>query len=448
MEIDYDFFIAHASADKAEAESLFGLLTGKARVFLDTKCLLPGDNWPAVIREAQRRSRVTLVLISDRTEQAFYEAEEIAVAIDLAGRTRAHRVIPIYLSGLRLENVPYGLRQKHALEVSFSTSLEDIAESLPELQQPLPGEQVVPVQPGPHIVLWGPPASGKTCFLATLNIAVAQARPRSTLVGANDSSMKYLKQATAALLRRKLPVGTTEIVHTKYVLSATTDTPGRRFAREKHAARLLIDIEDAAGWIFSADAAESPRRREVIDDLSRCDGIMYFYDPLEVWQKGDPYENFYSVISQLEFQAQKERSFRGGLLPHRVAVCVTKLDEPMVFEAADAGGHLSTNRRDPFGCPRVPPDHARAFFEELCARSREGKGAFIAHSLGRYFHPDRIRYFATSSLGFYRNHPMPFDKADHRNITRDPGDHYYSIRGAINPINVLEPLLWLSGIRK
>lgn len=446
MEIEYDFFIAHASADKPEAERLFELLTGRARVFLDTKCLLPGDNWPVVISEAQRHSRVTLVLISDRTEQAFYETEEIAVATDLAVRTKAHRVIPIYISGRRPENVPYGLRQRHALEVIFPSSLKSISEKILELQQPLPGERVIPIQPGPRIVLWGPPASGKTCFLATLNIAVAQARPLSTLVGANEASADYLTRATTSLLGGELPAATTEIFHTRYVLSATTNKIGRRIIRMEHTARLLIDIEDAAGWIFSADAAESSRRKEVIDDLLRCDGIIYFHDPLEVWQKGDPYKNFYSVISQLEFRAQKERSFQGGRLPHRVAVCVTKLDEPTVFGAAVAGGHLSTDRRDPFNYPKVPPDRARAFFEESCARSHGGKGALIA--LERYFHPDRIRYFATSSLGFYRDHLSPVDEKDCRNIIKDSEGLYYRIRGAINPINVLEPLLWLSGMQK
>ena len=67
MEIEYDFFIAHASADKPEAERLFEIAYRKSQGILDTKCLLPGDNWPVVISKPQRHSRVTLVLISDRT---------------------------------------------------------------------------------------------------------------------------------------------------------------------------------------------------------------------------------------------------------------------------------------------------------------------------------------------------------------------------------------------
>ena len=128
---EFDFFIAHASADSHAAQRLFELLSPESKVFLDSKCLEPGDNWPTVIQDAQRNSRTSLVLISDTTERAFYEIEEIAAAISLARQTpTAHRVIPIYLSGHRPGNVPYGLRQKHGLEVTESTPIEQVAARL------------------------------------------------------------------------------------------------------------------------------------------------------------------------------------------------------------------------------------------------------------------------------------------------------------------------------
>jgi len=133
-DVDYDFFIAHAGADVAKAEIFFDLLARETKVFLDIKCLLPGDNWPAVIHAAQRKSRVTLVLVSDRTEQAFYEGEEIASAIALArDKPSEHRVVPIYLTERPPEYVPYGLRQKHALVVTEGISAEQIAGQLLDL---------------------------------------------------------------------------------------------------------------------------------------------------------------------------------------------------------------------------------------------------------------------------------------------------------------------------
>lgn len=130
-EVGFDFFIAHAGADVKAAQKLCELLAHDSSVFLDAECLQPGDDWPKVIRDAQRRSRITLVLISDRTERAFYEVEEIAAAISLARETDGrHRVVPIYLSVLQPKDVPYGLRQKHGLEVTSSMPIEQVAKRL------------------------------------------------------------------------------------------------------------------------------------------------------------------------------------------------------------------------------------------------------------------------------------------------------------------------------
>jgi len=138
---EYDFFIAHASADAEIAEKIFDMLTVEARVFLDTRCLMPGDDWPSVIRAAQRHSGATVVLISDLTDQAFYEGEEIAAAIALCREQGGtHRVIPVYCSGVSPNEVPYGLRRKHALWISEHTPMEQVVARLLALPRNRPGE--------------------------------------------------------------------------------------------------------------------------------------------------------------------------------------------------------------------------------------------------------------------------------------------------------------------
>jgi len=135
-ETAYDFFIAHAGPDQAEAEELYDFLAGQVRVFLDTKCLRPGDIWPLLIQNAQRSSRVSVVLISDRTERAFYEGEEIATAIVLARDGPAeHRVVPVYLSGPPPLAMPYGLRQMHAISVTDITPIRHVASQLMDLHR-------------------------------------------------------------------------------------------------------------------------------------------------------------------------------------------------------------------------------------------------------------------------------------------------------------------------
>ncbi len=113
--------MAYASADRGRAEELYTLLSQNARVFLDSRCLLPGDNWDAELTKAQRRSRVTLVLISAHTDEAYYEREEIATAIDMSrGEGARHRVVPVLLEPVPSDAVPYGLRRKQSILLDSS----------------------------------------------------------------------------------------------------------------------------------------------------------------------------------------------------------------------------------------------------------------------------------------------------------------------------------------
>src|SRR5689334_8546276 len=97
----WDFFIAHASADRELAEQLYDVLTSDSRTFLDSRCLVPGDNWDTELIKAQRNSLITVVLISKNTGEAYYEGEEIATAIEMSrGEDKRHRVVPVLLEAV------------------------------------------------------------------------------------------------------------------------------------------------------------------------------------------------------------------------------------------------------------------------------------------------------------------------------------------------------------
>jgi diguanylate cyclase (GGDEF)-like protein len=115
----YHVFLAHAASDTLTARKLYRLLIPKYKVFLDSETLKPGDRWNREIPKAQRESLVTLILITQGTERAYFEQEEILAAIDLARLDEDHhRVVPIYLGHTEIpEDVPYGLRQLHAIFV-------------------------------------------------------------------------------------------------------------------------------------------------------------------------------------------------------------------------------------------------------------------------------------------------------------------------------------------
>jgi hypothetical protein len=150
-EIEYDFFLVHAGGDTRQAEKLFDLLSLRARVFLASRSLLPGDRWDGTVPDAQRRSRVTVVLVSRHTDAAFYQREEIAAGIDQArrGDPPGHRVVPVYLAG-RPPTIPYGLRALHSITVSGKVTLDVAATRLLDLLEhtPAPGGVVRAPRPG------------------------------------------------------------------------------------------------------------------------------------------------------------------------------------------------------------------------------------------------------------------------------------------------------------
>ncbi len=132
----WDIFIAHASKDHFVAERLYDLLSGHCAVFLDSKRLLLGDDWDRELPIAQRQSQITVVLVSPRTENAYYEREEIARAIGMARQdSNKHRVVPVFLesSAIDKDSIPYGLQLKHGLRTEDPNDLADIAKRLTEL---------------------------------------------------------------------------------------------------------------------------------------------------------------------------------------------------------------------------------------------------------------------------------------------------------------------------
>lgn len=131
MRHKWDFFIAHAGGDTRIAETLYELLLKHSKVFLDSKSLTLGDNWNQILPDAQRQSLITIVIVSSKTEYAYYEKEEIAAAIQMARNNELeHRVIPIFFPGYDKERVPYGLMSKHSLALNDETEIDIASEKL------------------------------------------------------------------------------------------------------------------------------------------------------------------------------------------------------------------------------------------------------------------------------------------------------------------------------
>lgn len=344
---------------------------------------------------------------------------------------------------------------------------------------PAPG----PVRSLGRVGLWGAPGSGKTTFLAALNIAVNRARNQDLMIfGVDDGSTDFLVQNTAMLTQeRRFPPATQLQQQMSWVLQLETEVPvRRRFGRQTMTPvplELNIDLLDAPGRQFEsvpgleADGGGMPTRSgsalgfneedddddggdgdaagtvaaedSLMDSLASCDALLLLFDPIREWQRGDAYNYFQGTLLRIAQRRMADRTQPGTKLPHYVAVCVTKFDEPDVYRRARINGYRSFSTDDPAMFPKVRDEDAERFFAELCREGSRGDADLVPNALRRYFQPERVRFFVTSAIGFYLGRKSSrFQEQDFQNAVIEP-DSRPRIRGSIHPINVVEPLVWL-----
>ncbi|XVV01962.1 hypothetical protein ACQPW3_31940 [Actinosynnema sp. CA-248983] len=220
-----------------------------------------------------------------------------------------------------------------------------------------------PVRPGP-VVLWGGAGSGRTTFLAALGAAAAQAHPPWQVTRRAEQAHEYTLSADFTVRRKRFLRYRTDTVQVAFDL-AVTDRPGADFTAPDES----------------------------------CGGIVYFFDPTRSSDDGAA-----DAIAEVAGD---------GLVPHPLAVCVTKYDEPDVLAEGRAAGLLAVDVDD-MGrrTPMIPVDFAERFFDHLCDTAGAER---VRQAIKRHFAPESVRYFTTSSIGFHQG----------------------------GPVNVLEPLLWV-----
>lgn len=128
-----DVFIAYStSSNRHFAGALYDALGGQQRrVFLDFRSLVAGDQWDDVIPSALARSRVTCVLISPATDGSWYLKEEVIQAIRRARSDKdTHRIIPVLLDNIKLDELPYGLSRLHGIRVGRGDTALDVARQI------------------------------------------------------------------------------------------------------------------------------------------------------------------------------------------------------------------------------------------------------------------------------------------------------------------------------
>jgi hypothetical protein len=297
--------------------------------------------------------------------------------------------------------------------------------------------------------MWGAPSSGKTTFLAALSIALNRQGGTWNVAGANEASEQVLIKLTTSLANHAFPPATAGIERYRWVLNGWITRVSRGIFRDKRhdePVKIGLDLVDASGEIYDSKQVGLPLRGELLENVARSRGIVYIFDPIEEFNKGNAFDHTFGLVAQLARRLDEESGSIDGKLPHHVAVCITKFDEIKVFETARKLDLLMAEDADPYGFPRVADDDARELFTKLCEVSGSGNGDMVANLLEQYFRPDRIRYFVTSAIGFFVDPRFRvYDPDDPQNLLPDDGaPGQVRVRGPVHPINVVEPLLWLS----
>jgi hypothetical protein len=299
---------------------------------------------------------------------------------------------------------------------------------------------------GCSIAMWGTRASGKTTFLASLQSALRRQPGRWQLRASTQASQEALESMTAMLTnQRSFPSATQGIDHYQWELAGKVRRtvpvrwrPGRR--HYDAAVSISLELVDVPGQFDLSNGSGRSLRNQVIDSLTRSRGIIFLFDPVTEFARGGAFDTTFKTLYQM---AQAMRDRPGERLPHYVALCITKFDEPRVFRMAQKLMMVVPDD-DSFGFPRVEESDARGFFAALCNESEGDDSDLLPELLERTFYPDRIRYFATSAIGFYVDPQTgKFDPTDFQNHLPPMAGKPPRIRGQIYPINVVEPVLWL-----
>jgi hypothetical protein len=311
------------------------------------------------------------------------------------------------------------------------------------------------------IGVWGSPQSGKSTFLAALPHATINAH-RSlgawNLIPLTEPSSQLLSQWSDQIVTdRKFPEATPLAAETELLWRFWGELKDSKFQSPWHRARRLpestvfdLDLIDVNGEVFGVRPAERSVQQHVVDralsHLADAKGLIFLFDPISELLRPTVQQYMNRPLAELTRLIETRGRTIRGRLPHYISVCVTKFDDPRLFQQACQAGFVNTGRD---GRPCVLDNHAEAFFEALCEGTfwteRDDRGAvgpqYVREMLRHHFDPDRIKYYVTSSIGFNMGADGQFDPARYPNVRE--GEAGPRIIGPVKPINVLEPLVEL-----
>jgi hypothetical protein len=349
-----------------------------------------------------------------------------------------------------------------------STAFSEANATDPADQQQLDLASSVAAEPDEvKIGLWGSPSSGKTTFLGALRHAAGTASSVGTwaVIPGNENSKRLLINLTQTLVKLQEFPQTTLIgqeVELFWHFIGQLDGRGNSARRRRlwprssaATSKFLLHAIDVSGEAFGHDleAGQLAANKKVLGHLAASQGLLYLFDPMGEEDQHNSVEYMNNTIVELHARMLKEKRLVGQYLPQHLSVCMTKFDHPRFYTQARKARLVNSG---PDGMPRILDEDAKTLFNMICdgdfwqsgdERSR-ASAQFIRDEIAARFDPDRVRYFVSSSIGFRKppgwrpdSGDFSVDSDDFANVYKAEGK--WRIRGAVSPINVLEPLISL-----
>jgi hypothetical protein len=348
------------------------------------------------------------------------------------------RRLPAYLNPRT--SMPLGVA--HLLDTVRSPGGPTLSEFLDSADsRDAPGRrEIEPAHIGVSVGLIGGPGSGKTTFAAVLPIAVEQYHRRWdtewTLAAWDRLSLEFqIDQLDAIRARRRFPAASTQWSYHSWTLRRELHQRRRaRRGRPRSAQEIALQLCDIPGFVY--ERLPSVWASDALEPVFGANGIVYLFDT-ENTAPGRTLGLLNGVLARMSSEAQARGEMPRGRLPHRLAVCISKFDRQRLVELARHLGCLTSHPKT--GEPWVSSEDASHLFTYLC-KSLHPDYAEVDRTIRRMFDQERVRYFATSAVGFYGSKREPMDLTDCENRIERGGTSF--IRGNVRPMNILEPLLW------
>ena len=274
-----------------------------------------------------------------------------------------------------------------------------------------------------RISMWGPKSAGKTTYIAMIYGTALKSTTNWIVKPSDVESTNFVRLQINNLRKGEFPLPTSfvnEPLYYKYQIRSMKANSSKKiqedekefldslfeFIRGAENENLTNGQKDEEVTVTFADVAGEQFIQEDIshplwDHLADSDALICLLDPSDA---NDHFEITYQLLQYLWLKLKdRPNALVNGMLPHYVAFCFSKMDQPEFIEFI--------NRP-----------------KELVSYLENKSNLDIDKLLLQYVFPERLKYFTVSSVGLDAN-------IDSSGRIVNPKE--------VHPINILEPLRWM-----